>query len=55
MESHIADLGDIFDDLHLLFDEADPPLVVMMAHSDPLVHSLHDQSSQVDVIVDPYE
>ena len=54
MELHIAYLGDIIDDIHLLFDEEDPSLVVARAHFDPHVHSLHDQSSQVDVIVDPY-
>ena len=42
MESHIEDLGNIIDDLYLLFDEEDPSPVVAMAHSDPLVHSLHD-------------
>ena len=45
MESHIVDLGDFSDDLHLLFDEDDPSKVVARAHSDSLVHSLHDQSS----------
>ena len=54
VESHIIDLGDILDDLHLLFDEDDPSIVVARDHSDPHVHSLHDQSSQFDVIVDPY-
>ena len=54
VESHIVDLGDIIDDLHLLFDEEDPSSGVARAHSNPLVHSLHDQSSQVDMIVDPY-
>ena len=44
MESHIAYLGDIFDDIHLLFDEDDPSTVVVRAHSNPHVHSLHDQS-----------
>ena len=54
VESHIEDLGDIIDDLHLLFDEVYPSLVALRANSNPLIHSLHDQSSQVDVIVDPY-
>ena len=54
MESHIANLGDIIDDIHLLFDEEDPSSIVIKAPSNPLVHSLHDQSSQVDMIVDPY-
>ena len=54
MESHTLDLDDFFDDLPLLFDEDDPFIVVARAHSDPHVHSLHDQSLQVDVIVDPY-
>ena len=39
----------------LLFDEDDPSLVVVRAHSDPHVHSLHDRSSQVEVIMDTYE
>ena len=51
VESHIADLGDIIDYIHLLFDEEDPSLVVARAHSNPHVHSLHDQSLQVDVVV----
>ena len=51
MESHIEDLGDFIDDIQLLFDEDDPSSVVVRAHSNPLVHSLHDQSLQVDVIV----
>ena len=33
VESHIADLGDILDDLHLLFDEDDPSTVVVRAYS----------------------
>ena len=53
-ESHIADLRDIIDDLHLLFDEEDSSSIVMRAHFDPPVHYLHDQSSQIDVIVDTY-
>ena len=48
------DLGDRFEDLHLLIDEGDSSTVVVRAHSDPQVHSLHDQSSQVGMIVDPY-
>ena len=54
MESHIEYLGYILDDLHLLFDEDDPSIVIVRSHFDPHLHSLHDQSSQVDVIVDPY-
>ena len=54
VESHIVDLGDILDDIHLLFDEGEYSSIVVRAHSDSLVHSLHDQSSQVDMIVDPY-
>ena len=49
-----VDLGDRPEDLHLLIDEGVTSTVVARAHSDPQVHSLHDQSSQVDVIVDPY-
>ena len=54
MESHTTDLEDFFDDISPLFHEDDPSTVVARAHSDPHVHSLHDQSLQVDVIVDPY-
>ena len=54
MESYIVDLGDIIDDIHLLFDEEDPSSVVARAHSNPLVYSLQDQSYQVHMIVDPY-
>ncbi|GLJ09904.1 hypothetical protein SUGI_0118020 [Cryptomeria japonica] len=54
MESYIADLGDIIDDIHLLFNEDDPSSIVVRAHSDPLVHSLHDHSFEVDMIVDTY-
>ena len=42
VESHIADLGDIFDDLPLLFDEEDHSSVVVKAHFDPPIHSLYD-------------
>ena len=48
-------MGDRPEDLHLLIDEGDFSIVIVRAHSDPQVHSLHDQSSQVGVIVDPYE
>ena len=48
------DLGDRIEDTHLLID-GDSSTVVARAHSDPHVHSLHDQSEQVGVIVDPYE
>ena len=54
VESHIADLGDFFDDIPLLFDEDDPSTVVARAQSNPHVHSLHGQSLQVGVIVDTY-
>lgn len=54
VESYIADLGEIIDDIHLLFDEDDPSSIVARAHSDPLVHSLHDHSFEVDMIVDTY-
>lgn len=50
-----VDLGDRLKDLHLLIDEGDSSTVVARAHSDPHVHFLHDKSSQVGVIVDPYE
>ena len=54
MESQILDLGDILDDLHLLFNEEDPSLVFVRSHSNPHVHSLHDQSLQVGMIMDTY-
>ena len=54
VESHKPNLGDIFDEIPLLFDENDPSTVVARAHFDSLVHSLHDQSSQVDMTMDPY-
>ena len=54
MESYIAYLGDVIDDIHLLFDEEYPSSVVTREYSDPLVHTLHDQSYKVDIIVDPY-
>ena len=54
VESHIADLGDITDDLHLLFDEDESSSLVTRAHSDPPIHSLHDRSSHVYVTVHPY-
>ena len=38
----------------LLFVEDDPSIVVVRAHFDPHVHSLHDQSLQVGMIKDPY-
>ena len=53
-ESYIEDLEDIIDDIYLLFDEEDPSSIVTREHTGPLVHSLHDQSSQVDMIMDPY-
>ena len=51
----VIDLGDSIDDLPLLLDAATPSSVVMSAPYDPLVHSLHDRSPQVEVIVDTYE
>ena len=50
-----SDLGDSIDDLSLLLDEVAPSLVVMRVHSNPPIHSLHDRSSQVEVIVDTYD
>ena len=55
VESHLVDSEDSIDDLHLLFDEADTSSVVTRVHSNPFVNSLHDQSLQVDVIMDTYE
>ena len=54
LESHAMDMGDFYDDLSLLFDEENSSTIVARAHSDPQVHSLHDQSFQVGVIVDSY-
>ena len=54
VESHIADLGDIIDDIHLLLNEEDTSSVVTREYSDPLVRSLHDLYYQVDMIADPY-
>ena len=51
----MIDLGDSIDDLPLLLDVEKPSSVATRAPSDPLVHSLHDQSSQVEVIVDTYD
>ncbi len=53
VEFYIENFGDIIDNIHL-FDEEDPSSIVAREHSDPLVHSLHDQSYKVDMIVDPY-
>ena len=44
LESHTIDLEDFFDDLPLLFAEDDPSTVVVRVHSNPHVHSLHEQS-----------
>ena len=44
MESNTTDMEDFFDDLSLLFDEVDSSTIIVRAHSDPQVHSLHDQS-----------
>ena len=54
VESHIEDLGDIIDDIHLVLAEDDASSIVVRAHSNPYVYSQHYKSSQVDVIVDPY-
>ena len=54
MESHTVDLGDNLDDIQLLFDEDDPSTIVVRAYFKPHVHSLHDHSSQVGMIVNTY-
>ena len=46
LESHVVDMGAFHDDFSLLFAENASPTV--------LVRSLHDQSVQIGVIVDPY-
>ena len=50
----LIDLGDNIDDIHL-FDVENLSLVFTRASSDPLYHSLHDQSLQVEVSVDTYD
>ena len=52
VESYIVDLGDTIDGIHLLFGEDDPSSVVVREHSDPHLHSLLDQSFEVDMMVD---
>ena len=54
VESHIVNLGDIIDDIHLLFNKEYPSSTITRAHSNPPIHFLYDQSYQVDMIVDPY-
>ena len=54
VESYTIDLGDNLDDFHIFFDEIDPSIVIVRAYSNPHVHSLHDQSSQVGMIMDTY-
>ena len=54
VESHTIFLENFFNDLPLLFAEDDPSTIVLRAHFDPHVHSLHDQSLQANVIVDTY-
>ncbi len=49
------ELGDRLENLHLFIDEGDSSTVIVRAHSDPHVRSPHGQSSQVGIIVDPYE
>ena len=49
-----SNLGDSIDALPLL-DVVAPSSVVTRASSDPLDHSLHDQSSPVEVSVDSYD
>ncbi len=44
VESQTTNLGDSLNDLHLLLDDDHPSIVVARAHSNPHVHSLHDQS-----------
>ena len=51
----MTDLGDSIDDFPLLLDVAALSSVVMRFHSDPPIHSLHDQFSQVEVFVDIYD
>ena len=53
MESYIENLGEIIDDIHILFDEENPSLGAAREYSNPLVHSLHDQFFKVDMIMDP--
>ena len=50
----MIDLEDNIDDIPLL-DARSPSSVITRVPFDPLVHSLHDQSLQVEVIVDTYD
>ena len=50
----VLDLGDSIDALPLL-DVVAPSSIVTRASSDSLGHSLHDQSSQVEVSVDTHD
>ena len=51
----MIDLGDSIDDFPLLLDVVALSSVVTRAPSDPPIHSLHDRSSHVEVILDTYE
>jgi hypothetical protein len=51
----LIDLGDSIVDLPLLLDATTPSSIVMRAPSNPLVHSLHDRSLEVEVSVDTYD
>ena len=53
VESYIANLGDIIDDIHHLFGEDGPSLVVARENVDSHLHFVLDQSFEVDMIVDP--
>lgn len=52
VKSHILDLGDTIDCIHLLFDKDDSSSIIVREHSYPLIHSLHDHSSWFDTSVD---
>lgn len=53
VESYLANFKDTINGIHFLFDEDDPSSVVG-DHFNALLHSLHDHSLEIDVIVDTY-
>jgi hypothetical protein len=53
VESYIEDMGDTIDDIHLLFIEDDPSLVIVREHFDPHDSPL-DLSFKFQMIVDTF-
>ena len=52
LESYIIDFGDTIDGIHLLFGEDDPSSIFVREYSNPHLHSLLDNSFEVDMMVD---